>query len=53
MHDEKMSNDIGGNQMSILTNVNNGSERGYLKEEHHIFRKSVRKFLEKEALPNF
>lgn len=39
--------------MSILTNVNNYSEKSYLKEEHHIFRKSVRKFLEKEALPHF
>ncbi|MEH7483172.1 acyl-CoA dehydrogenase family protein [Neobacillus drentensis] len=39
--------------MSILTNFNNFSNKSYLKEEHHIFRKSVRKFLEKEALPYF
>ncbi|MBM7702201.1 acyl-CoA dehydrogenase family protein [Metabacillus iocasae] len=26
---------------------------GYLKEEHHIFRKSLRKFLEKEAVPYY
>lgn len=28
-------------------------ERSYLREEHHIFRRSLRKFLEKEAFPYF
>ncbi|UJL45506.1 acyl-CoA dehydrogenase family protein [Virgibacillus sp. NKC19-16] len=28
-------------------------ERAYLQEEHDIFRRSLRKFLEKEAYPNF
>ncbi|MFC4559846.1 acyl-CoA dehydrogenase family protein [Virgibacillus kekensis] len=28
-------------------------ERTFLKEEHDIFRKALRKFLEKEAVPNF
>lgn len=27
--------------------------RGYLKEEHHIFRSALRKFLEKEAYPHY
>lgn len=27
--------------------------RGYLKEEHHIFRNALRKFLEKEAYPHY
>ncbi|MGG1674343.1 acyl-CoA dehydrogenase family protein [Neobacillus sp. NRS-1170] len=39
--------------MSTITALKNTSERSYLKEEHHIFRNSVRKFLEREAVPYY
>ena len=45
---------IGGNRMSTITLFQpQNTERTYFGEEHIMFRNSLRKFLEKEAIPYF